>query len=219
MQKLNLKKIFLYLLISSISISAILGIAIILLGDFGEIELKVLLTTLVISCMSILGLACGASIDSGRGKILPFAGIFSAIISGIVWIILIWVERESGEFFAKFVMTITVLAIALSHLSLISLARLDKKFSWAIFAVFGAVIALVGLILALIWVTQTFESEITFRLLGVLSIITSALTIIIPIFHKLSDNLDETEMIDAEIEKLKTRLAELEKRKETMVNG
>jgi hypothetical protein len=208
----------LYLLITSVSLSALLGIGIILFGSFGELEMKVLLTTVAITCMSILGLACGASLEAGDGKYLPGAGIILSIIAGVSWIILIWVEQAIGEFFAKSVMSTTILAVGFSHLSLISLARLDQRFKWAILSVFVCVTCLVAILLGLIWMTNTFEGDLTFRILGVLSIAVSALTIIIPVFHKLSEKLNEVDLINEEIEKLKTKISELEKRKEKISN-
>ena len=220
MQKLNLKKLFLYLLIASVSISALLGIFTILLGNFGELEIKVLLTTLLISVISILGLACGASIEAKRGKFLPYAGIAFSLIAGICWVILIWIKFDTtSDLFPRIVMSSTVFAAAFSHLSLISLARLDRKFRWAIYSLFAGVFALVSLFMGFIWITDFFDNEFSYRILGVLTIIVSALTITIPVLHKLSDNFDETERIDAEIEKLKTRISELEMRKEKISNN
>jgi len=57
---MNIRKVFLYLLIASVAVSALIGIAVIIMGDFGEFEIRVLLTMLTITVTSILGLACGA---------------------------------------------------------------------------------------------------------------------------------------------------------------
>jgi hypothetical protein len=219
MQKLNLKKFFLYLFIASVSISAVLGISVILLGNFGEIETKVLLTTFTITCISILGLACGANLEAKRGKLLPISGIGLSILSAILWLILIWFENSLGDILIRFLMSVTILAVALSHISLVSLAKLDNKFRWAIIGIYISVGLLVTILLGLIWGEGTFESDFVMRILGVLSIIVAALTILIPILHKLSDNLNEESLIDAEIEKLKIRLSELEKRKEKISNN
>jgi len=72
-QSLNLKKFFLYLSIGSVALSAVIGIGVILLGNFGEFETKVLLTTMTVTITSILGLACGSYLETGRGKIVPLA--------------------------------------------------------------------------------------------------------------------------------------------------
>ena len=215
MQKRNLKRLFLYSLIASVTISATLGVFVILFGDFGEYETKILLTTLTITCMSILGLACGASLDAGRGRMFPTSGIALAIISAVLWIALIWWGRDTGEVVAKVLMSTTLLAVAFSHISLVSLARLDKRFVWASTATYSAVALLVLLLLGLIWGEGAFESELVMRSLGVLSIVVATFSILIPILYKLSDNLDEVGRIDEEIERLKAQISKFEMQKKT----
>lgn len=214
MQKLNFKKFFLYLLITSVSISALLGIGVVLFGSFSDFETKVLLTTFTITCTSILGLACGANLEAKRGKLFPIGGIGLAILSAALWIVLIWLRDYTGEFFARFLMSVTLLAITFSHLSLISLASLDRRFKWAIVSVYISVGGLAGILLGLIWGGKMFESDLIMRALGALSIVVAALTVVVPILHKLSNNLSEDAVIDSEIEELRMRISELEKRKE-----
>ena len=60
MHPVNSKRAFLYLLVASVALSAIIGIAVLIFGNFGDFEIKVLLTTLTVTVTSILGLACGA---------------------------------------------------------------------------------------------------------------------------------------------------------------
>lgn len=213
MESLNLKKFFLYLLIGSVALSAVLGIGVILFGDFGDFELKILLTTLTITVTSILGLACGAYLETKRGRILPFAGIAFAVVSAVLFVYFIWDGFRNEETAIKLAMSVFVLAVSCSHLSLLSIARLDKKFIWSHYAAHLAIWILTAFLLYLIWIEKDFSGDWISRVSGVLSIIIAALTIVTPIFHKLSSQNTETEDIDAEIEKLKMRLAELENRR------
>src|SRR3982750_279411 len=119
MQHLNLKKFFLYLLIASVAFSALLGIGVILFGNFGDFETRVLLTALTVTVTSILGLACGAYLETGSEKVLPACGISFAVLSAILWIIAIWGSSNQGEFFVKTLMSVTLFAAACSHLSLL----------------------------------------------------------------------------------------------------
>jgi hypothetical protein len=52
---MNLRRLFLYLLIASIGLSAVIGIGVILFGNFGEIEIRILFTTLTVTVTSIFG--------------------------------------------------------------------------------------------------------------------------------------------------------------------
>lgn len=210
MQNLNLKKFFLYLLIGSVALSAVLGIGVILFGDFGEFEVKILLTTLTITITSILGLACGACLEAKRAKILPYAGITFASVAAVLFIIFTWNDFHDGEIPIKSAMSVLILAVACSHISLLSIASLDKKFLWSRYAVHFAVWSLSAFLLYLVWIEQDFNGDFIPRMLGVLSIAAAALTIVTPIFHKLSNQKINIEEIDGEIEKLKARIAELE---------
>lgn len=213
MQNLNLKKIFLYLLIVSVAFSALLGIGVILFGNFGEFESKVLMTASTVTLTSILGLACGAFLETGRGKILPISGIGFAILSAVLWIILIWNGTIQANYFAKILMSATLLATACSLLSLISLARLERKFLWSRYVTHAAVWVFIAFLFYLIWFEKDFAGDWIPRTIGVLSIIVAALTIVTPIFHKLSNTVPKAEEIDAEIERLRQRIAELESQK------
>lgn len=213
MKNLNLKKFFLYLLIASVAISALIGVVVILFGNFGEFETKILLTTLTVTVTSILGLACGAFLETARGKILPFAGIFCAILSAILWIILIWYGTIREDLFVQTLMSATLLAAACALLSLLSIAKLEKKFLWSYYAVHAAVGILTGILLFIIWTKFDPSDTWLARTLGVLSIVVAALTVVTPVFHFLSRK-PETQDIDVEIARLKARLEELEAQKD-----
>lgn len=208
MGNLSVRKGFLYLLIASVSVSALLGIAVIIIGNLGELEGKILATSGTITAVSILGLACGVFLESGRGKIVPLTGIAFAVIAGVLGIIAIWAEGDS-EFLGKSLMSSTLLAFALSLTSLLCLARLDKRFSWALPAVQALIAAMCVFVLALIW--AEFEpAEWLQRTMAVVGILISALTVTIPVFHRLSIHERTDEDIDAEIAKLQARIGELE---------
>jgi len=213
MQNLNLKKFFLYLLIGSVAFSALVGIGVILFGNFGEFETKVLLTAFTITVTSILGLACGAFLETGRGRVLPVCGIGLAILSAILWIILIWNGTIQNDYFVKTLMSVTLLSASCSLISLLSIAKLDKKFLWSHYAAHASVWTLAAILLFLIWTKIDAEDNWLARVIGVLSIVVAALTIMTPIFHWLSRQKPEGEEIDAEIARLRARIEELEKQK------
>lgn len=219
MENLNIKKLFLYTLITSVAISALIGIFVILFGNFGETEGKILATTFTIAVTSILGLACGAYLETKRGKFLPICGIIFSIISAILFFMLIWVEMIWKEdVFYKSLATATILAVSCSHLSLISIAKLDAKFQWSKIALHICVWTLSAILLWILWFAEHSENDFIVRVIGVLSIIIAALTIITPVFYKLSNSLPKAKQIDEEIERLKAKIAELEAKKTELGN-
>ncbi|MBK9155004.1 MAG: hypothetical protein IPM25_12440 [Chloracidobacterium sp.] len=214
MKNLNVRRLSLYVLIVSVAVSALIGVGIMLFGDFGEFETKILLTTLTITVTSVLGLACGACLEAGKGRILPIAGIVFAIAAAVLWIVLLWSPfQRDAHYFPHFVMSATLLAFSCSHISLLSLATLDRRFAWSRIAVHIFVWTLTGLTLYIIWWHVDPSDTMLARIMGVLSILIGALTVVTPVFHRLSSSEDDAAKIDAEIEKLSKRLAELEAKK------
>jgi hypothetical protein len=210
---MNLRRLFLYLLIGSIGLSALIGIGVLLFGNFGSVEVRVLFTTLTVTVTSIFGLACGAYLETGRGRYLPITGIALSIVAALMCFLIIWDVLDDNEVFIKSFLTATMIAAACSHLSLLSLARLDKKFSWTRIAAVACVVLLCAILLYILWFEPEGDSDLIYRILGVLGILVASITVVTPILHKLSSKDSESEKIDTEIEQLKAQIAELEKRR------
>jgi len=210
------KRIFLYLLIGSVAISAVVAIGVLLFGDFGQFEVRVMMTTLTVTVTSILGLACGAYLESGRGRLMPIAGIALSVAAAVMTFLIIWNFYDRSETFIKATGSVTLLALCCSHLSLLSLARLDKRFAWSQMLAFATVWLLAAILLYLMWFEPSGESDLIFRVIGVLSILIAAVTVMTPVFHKLSAKEDGVAAIDSEIEELRRRIDELEKKKAGM---
>lgn len=211
--RINLRRLFLISLIASVVTSAVIGIGVLLLGNFGLIEVRILMTTLVITIVSVLGLACGAYVEIRGGKQLPYAGIALSVVAGLMSFFIIWDILLYDETFIKSFLTVTLLATACSHLSLLALARLDRRFSWTRIAAVVCVVLLCSILLYILWFEPTGESDLIYRVLGVLGILLASITVVTPVLHKLSSDKTDIEKIDAEIEKLKNRIEQLEERR------
>lgn len=215
-----IKKAFLYSLIASVILSAVLGIMAILSGRFGWMEVRIILTTVTISLASICGLACGACLGAKAARLLPTCGIALTIIAAGMIIFGMWTEMES-EFYWKLAASIAVFAVACAHLSLLSMARMAEWFQWSLIAATVIILGVASLIVGMIH----FEIHQTnmFQLLGVAAIVDAAITVLIPIFHKLSKHelartssamhAKSLDPIDEEIATLKQRIADLEVKK------
>jgi hypothetical protein len=207
----NSKRAFLYLLMASVALSAVIGIVVLIFGNFGEFETKVLLTTLTVTVTSILGLACGAYLETGRGRVIPIAGIVVAVVSCVMWVYLVWHGTVNEDFYAQFLLSLTLFSAMCAHISLLSLATLDKRFIWSRYAFILTDSVMTAYLLFLIWNDKWIDSDITPRIIGVLSIVVAALTLVTPVFHKLSTGTTRSAAdIDSEIEELKARIADLE---------
>jgi len=177
------KKVALWFLIVSVALSAALGILAILTGNFGDFEMRIILTTLTISAASIGALAAGALLEGRGHKELPLLGIALSVVAALLIITGIWFEPHS-EHYWKFTASTGVLAAATTHACLLSLAKLAPRFAWARLVTMTAVYTLAVLIVMTIYFEPT--GDLGFRLIGTVSIIVAALTIMTPIFHRLS---------------------------------
>ena len=214
---MNWKRSFLYLLIASVTVSALIGIVVVLFGTLESRETRILLTSLTITCMSLLGVACGANLEADRfPRAVPLAGVVFAIVSAAIWIGIIWSERGGGEYWVKSVMTATLLACAISYCCLLGLAILDRRFRWAHAIAYLTAASLTGLLLSIIWINND-PTDFIGRVIAALSILLGAFTVIVPVFHRLSSGDDPLGRIDSEIEQLRQRLGELEVRRSELV--
>jgi hypothetical protein len=214
---MSLRKFFLYTLIVSVVASALIGIGVLLFGDFGDLATRVLMTTFTITLCSILGLACGAYLGAERGRLMPLAGIGFSVLAALIFIFMIWQREMYTDLLGKFAATFSMLATALALLCLVSLARLDGRFIWSRYVVHAAVWLLNGILLYILWFEPQSDSGLVARIIGVLSIIIAALVIMTPVFHWLSRKVIESDQIDAEIAQLRRKIEELEQRKDGLI--
>ena len=218
MWDLNLRSLFLKLLIVSVTISAAFAIVVILFGDFGNFEVRVLMTTLTVTVTSILGLACGACIEAGRGRILPIAGIAFSILSALALFLIIWNALDDAEIFVKATLTLVIFAVTCSHLSLLSIARLDRRFAWSRYAAFVCDLSLAAILLYIMWFEPESSDDTVMRIIAVLSILIASVTVTTPVFHKLSGNKRTVQQIRDEIEDLEARIWHLNQERIHLMN-
>lgn len=177
------KRVALWCLIVSVALSALLGILIVLAGSFSDVQVRIILTTLTISSMSICALAAGALWESKRHKFLSLAGATLAVVAALLFIGGIW-TRTSNEEFWKFSASVGIVAVATAHVCLLSLARLAGAFALARMLAFVAVYLLaIQFIYIIYWQP---EGDTFIRIVGATSIIVAAFSILIPIFHRLN---------------------------------
>lgn len=214
-------KAFLYSLVASVLLSALLGIIAILSGKFGWFEIRIILTTVAIAAGSICGLACSAYLTTTAGRALPLTGIVLAFVAAALIIAGMWSDARS-EAYWNLTTSTSVFAVAFAHLSLLSMARLAAKFQWSLATAYVIILGVACLIVAMIY----FELHdiAMFQLLGVVAIADAAISILVPIFHRLSRSelpIPEAEFkptdreceIESEIRQLKRQIAELERMK------
>ena len=216
---MNLRRLFLIGLIASVATSALIGIGVLLFGDFGDIEVRILMTTLTVTVTSIFGRACGAYLETGRERYMPLAGIGLSVIAAVMCFLIIWNALDQYEPFIKSFLTVTLLAAGCSHLSLLSLARLDRRFAWTRLVAVVCVVLLCSIFLYILWFEPIGGSDLIYRVLGILGILLASITVVTPVLHKLSSDESDVAALDKEIESVRGRLRELEAERERLSAG
>ena len=217
----NLRRPLLYSLIASVLLAAVIGIVLVLQNKWGWFELRVILTTITIAAASVCGLACDLSRTPRGTNALPITGLVLTALAAFLLLVGMWADIKEDNYW-KTAASAAILAVATAHVSLLAIARLSGNYRWVFFIacqiIFGLAIFLVTIIV--------FEIDVdrTFRFVAALTILDAAVTLIIPILHRLSKTsegarphtlLDEHNLasIDSEILRLRNQLAHLERLK------
>jgi hypothetical protein len=170
-------------LVGSIVLNAALGIYALLAGEFGDLERQILLTSVTVSGVGMLSLACGPARERRLVWPLPPAGTALAVAAGIVYIVAIWLDSPP-EALLKTGGTATVVAVVATHGSLLALATLAQRYRWALPTAIGLAIVLGGMITAVIW--GELDNEAYGRAVGVVAVLLAAFTLLVPILHRAS---------------------------------
>jgi len=178
----NMTKSVLYALIVSVTISGLLGALAILSGGGGDLQGRILATTSTISAASLLSLSCAALWERKKKTGLPVSGIALALLGALLVIVAVWADVNNSGY-GKLTICVIAFAVATSHLSLLSLANLSDSFKPSLPAAYFADFGLASLIT---WAVFTDMVAPSLKAAGVLSIAVASISILIPIFHRLS---------------------------------
>jgi hypothetical protein len=184
---MNLKKVFLYLLIGSLSLSALVAIFIFIVGSFNDIDFKILLTTLTIGGYSLTGLCDSVLYANKKYFPIVFLGAFVSILGPLSTFVAIW-GNSTSETLGNAVAIFAVLAISIAHISLLMLLAPEKhavKVSLGATIIFIALVALMIIYLVLAQDSVLLGSSY-FRWLGVFAVLDALGTIITPILKKVN---------------------------------
>jgi hypothetical protein len=177
------KKQILTALIVSLVVAGLLAISAMLGGDFGEIQARILVTTLAFTVYSLIGLCC-VTIYSSQHK--PFAqlGLFVTGMGLAYAVLTTWLTPDSLGFLAAR-LAFLVVAIGFGHASLMLLIKQDTP------AIKGTVFValasnLIVAILLVGMISNLDASMASFQFLGVASVVGVISTIIAAILGKVS---------------------------------
>ena len=155
--------------LTSLIVSALIGIYIFLVGTFGETQQKLLLTVVLIGIFSIFGLANSISLKRTWMFPLCILGIFASGVSLLLLVLSIWELLDVHQTIVKVTFTFIVVSFTCAHVSLLSIMRISGVICrmWQIISEIIPIIVGV-MIVGVIWEFLIVDNDgIFFRTLGV----------------------------------------------------
>lgn len=202
---MRMRTTFLWSMIGSLSLAALLGIMALLLPDLIGSDVEILFSTLLFAIYSLLALCCAIVAEKRRLVSLMWIGIGSSGISLIVWLVLIWFDSswhwEVRENLARTAGTFTTIAVAIAVSGLLILPRLDGFSAIILRRSTIGVTVLLGFCLSILfwwfeWIDNYIDDDTIVRLMGVLGILSACGTVVTPIVWKVQsirrDTIGET---------------------------
>jgi len=185
------KKFFIYNMIGSLIVCALVAVVSVLVGDFTQTAARVLWTLFMITIHSLVALSFIWD-DSRQGTFSRLSFFINTIFLIIVLSFLtsifgIW-DIISAETVAETYQVFFVLGFAALHSDILSKAlNLDKKTDTIVFLNYIFITFVVLMLIPIIYITNpmTVLGEFYFRLLGAMAIIDGTLSILSIIFYKL----------------------------------
>jgi hypothetical protein len=184
-EQFSIRRVFLVSLIASLSVSAFVAIFVFLVGNFGQTEIRLLLTTLTIGGYSLTGLCSSVLYDRRRYTSFALLGMFVAVLGFLMAVGAIWEIVNLGDIW-KAVFTFMILSFSIAHASLLLLAKSESIFVNSLLSLTILFVAIVaGMLINLVIGRFDYLGEFYYRLLGVFSVLDVLGTIVVPILRRL----------------------------------
>jgi hypothetical protein len=113
-------------IVASLSATALLAIVILLFGEFGQTEGRILTTTMLLAGFGLLALPAGFLFDQGRLTGLAGAVLALATAGFALSVALVWSGDDPPEELAKTAATIAALAVASTQVAALAARRTDR---------------------------------------------------------------------------------------------
>ena len=173
----NYKSYFLKSVVVALSISVLLAVYLFRLGEVGDTEIQLLVTSLTIDIYSITGL-CSSTIHSRNGlKIFSRIGMLISVLGFLVTILSIWVFNYETDL-RYIIIVFFIISLTISHISLLlQISPVTNNIKYLLIVTF-IFISIVGSMLIKLTLTEFKGSDLFLRLLGVFIILVVLGTIV-----------------------------------------
>jgi hypothetical protein len=185
------RRVAIIAIVASLSITALVGIAVLLTGTDDDALDKVLVTALVLAAFSVTSL-CHLAVVGRAPQIVGFVGIVGIVASVCAFVaaeVLIWADNlssDANQNWSRTLGVLTVLALSLAHANLLLLLESRKRL--IVRVGLKVTLTLIALVAIGIWIpildNGTFpdsNSEWYWRVFGVVAILDALGTIVLPV--------------------------------------
>ncbi|MCV6603834.1 MAG: hypothetical protein OIF34_00910 [Porticoccaceae bacterium] len=183
MNSTELRKLSLKCFIGFLVLTGLLAVVMVVVGRFGELELKILLSTLTVSAANVCALSCAAAMERHDYRLTGLLGIGFAVVAGLLSLLGIWVEISVKVFWQSTVSAIICAGI-MAHMFLLLLPALKQQHRWFQTLSCTVLIVLVAMLHLLVW--GELEAEGFFRALAAVAIVAVIQTLVTPLLARLA---------------------------------
>lgn len=196
--------------LAALGLSAALAILILLFGEFGGTQVRILATTFSISGYSLLMLPGALLAERRRARALALGNLAWAGIAFVLVLVVIWVDSGSDTL-GRLLGTATAVAFALAQMAATTVWRREGD-SVALRRVFLAatvtVAALAALVVVALWAEP--DSEAFVRVLAALAVLNVFLVVLQPLLRRLRGDDAVTVVLEGTREQVDAALARVE---------
>jgi hypothetical protein len=170
------KRIALRALLASVAVACVIGIVGIFIRDYNDVAIKAMFTSVAMAGACLLAVGCFVAWDQPRARLPSRVGVIGSIGAAVLLIAGMWIEPRSDRFWQT-TATVSLLAIAGAHASVLWLARLGPRAHWLRTSALVCDVLIVTMLAAAIW--GGVHGEAGFQLIAMFSIAEAGFTIAI----------------------------------------
>jgi hypothetical protein len=189
--KTDVRRVVLAVTISSFSIAALMGIGALLgAGGFGETSVRVLLTTVVVGCASVVTLCCLVAV-AGRFHVVGVAGFLLALCTAALGLLMIWSHSEDlAENLIQTFGVASAAAVTMAQVCLLlGLAGPRRSLAPLMWTTVGFAVVVFSMVSAMISGYDDPADDFlrTFGIVAILDVLGTLITIAVGVFGRSDD--------------------------------
>ena len=172
--------------VASLCATAALAIGILLFGEFGATQGRILMSTLLVGAFGLLGVPAAVLVDQGRHRRLALASGALAAAGLLMMLVLIWSGDDPPQPLVKSALSVSALALAAGQIAALAGRRrpTDPSSVRRLYALSTVVVvALAAMVVLALWLE--IESLAYYRVLGALAVLDVLLVALQPILAKI----------------------------------